>query len=96
MTSLHKELISILLVRLAITSRVCHTGSNEVHFLEFSVKASLYDKTFFFRLNNRNKCTKVCVNLTISRDLCNIYLKESVIILQRNVVRRVYCPCEAV
>jgi hypothetical protein len=92
MTSLRKELISILLVRLVIISRGYYTEPNEANFLQHSFMALLYDKTFFFRLNNRNRCAKVCVNLTRSRELCNIYLKDFGVILQSNVVRRVYRP----
>jgi len=95
MTSFHKELISILLVRLAIMSRDCYTGPNEVHFYSTLLRLR-YTIKHFFRLNNSNKCTQVCVNITRSRDLCNIYLKDAVVILQRNVVRRVYWPRVAV
>jgi hypothetical protein len=49
-----------------------------------------YKIKHFFRLNSKDKCTKLCVNLTRSREICNIYLKESGVILQRNVFRRVY------
>jgi len=59
MTSLHKELISILLVRLVTISRGYYTGPNETNFLQHSFMVSLYKETFFSFKQQEQMCKTV-------------------------------------